>query len=73
MFSENLLTSGGLPILLHGVVLLPDSTSYDSTYSFSTLLSLKFITFTNLKKATFSGILRFMSKFESTNCLFSAF
>ena len=28
-FPENLLTTIGLSILLHGVILLPDATSYD--------------------------------------------
>ena len=31
-FPENLLTTSGLSILLHCVILLPDATSYDNTY-----------------------------------------
>ena len=30
-FPENLLTTSGLYILLHGVISLPESTSYDKT------------------------------------------
>ena len=33
MFPENLLTTSGLSILLHGVISLSDATSYDTTYS----------------------------------------
>ena len=31
-FPENLLTTSGLSILLHGVISLPDATSYDKRY-----------------------------------------
>ena len=31
MFPENLQTTSGLSILLHGVISLPDATSYDKT------------------------------------------
>ena len=35
-FPENLLTTNGLSILLHGVISLPDATSYDKTYYYIT-------------------------------------
>ena len=37
-FPENQLTTSGLQILLHGVISLPDATSYDKmTYSYKVL------------------------------------
>ena len=65
-FPENLLNASGLSILLHGLISLPDTTSYDNKYIFGDdLIKISYF-------CTFSVVMHTYAKNYFTNVYFTS-